>query len=292
MKDQSVEESIPVIKMCKSLNVSETGFYKWKRNRNRPKAWQLLLVQMHEILDEHPDNENYGIERMQLALKQKGIIKCSRSTVIRAMRKGNLLHKSRRSPNGLTKSDKKANRPDNVIKRDFTASKPNEKWLTDITEIPCSDGKLYVAPIFDCFGGEIISLAMDSHMRKELCINAVKEAYKLRNPGNGVIIHSDAGSQYTSEKYKNTLGGFKAIQSMSDVGKCYDNSRMESFFATLKKEKVYKINTKKLKREEVKTIVWRYVMTYYNRQRICTVNEGGFPPTVFREMITEKLTAA
>ena len=278
--------------MCKSLDVSETGYYKWKRTRNRPKAWQNLLVKIHEIIDEYPDNDNYGIERIMLALNQRGIKNNSRSTVIRAMRKGNLLHKNRRSPNGLTKADKKANRPENIIQRDFTASKPNEKWLTDITEIPCSDGKLYVAPIFDCFGGEIISLAMDNHMRKDLCICAVKEAYKTRNPGNGVIIHSDAGSQYTSDKYKEVLGRFRAIQSMSDVGKCYDNSRMESFFATLKKEKIYKFNTLKMKREEVKKIVWRYVMIYYNRQRITTVNEGGFPPTIYRNMTTDKLSVA
>ena len=89
-------------------------------------------------------------------------------------------------------------------------------------------------------------------MKKELCIQAIKDAYKSRKPGNGVIIHSDVGSQYTSDQYKKTLGGFHAIQSMSDVGKCYDNSRMESFFATLKKEKLYQINTMKMTREEVK----------------------------------------
>jgi len=278
--------------MCNALDVSETGYYKWKRTRNRPKAWQLLLVKIHEIIDEYPENDNYGIERVMLGLKQRGIKNNSRSTVIRAMRKGNLLHKSRRTPNGLTKADKKANRPENIIKRDFTATKPNEKWLTDITEIPCSDGKLYVAPIFDCYGGEIISLAMDSHMKKELCIDAVKEAYKVRNPGNGVIIHSDSGSQYTSDKYKETLGIFRAIQSMSDVGKCYDNSRMESFFATLKKEKIYKINTLKLKREEVKKIVWRYVMIYYNRQRINTMNKEGFPPSIYRNLATNKKAVA
>ncbi|MDC7125051.1 MAG: IS3 family transposase [Spirochaetales bacterium] len=145
---------------------------------------------------------------------------------------------SRRSPNGLTKADKKAQRPDNVLKRDFSATRPNEKWLTDITEVPCSDGKLYVAPVFDCFGGEIVSIAMENHMKKELCIQAIDDAYKSRTPGSGVLIHSDAGSQYTSDRFKKLLGSYRAIQSMSDVGKCYDNARMESFFATLKKEKL------------------------------------------------------
>lgn len=79
---------------------------------------------------------------------------------------------------------------------------------------------------------------------------------------------------------------------MSDVGKCYDNARMESFFATLKKEKLYQMNTRKMTMEEVKTVVWRYVMVYYNRLRISTVNEGGFPPTIYREKAVSKLEAA
>ena len=289
--NQQAEENVPVVKMCTALKVSETGYYKWKRNQNKPRAWQLLLVKIHEILDEHPDNKNYGINRVLIALQQKGN-NVSRSTVIRAMRKGNLLKKSRRSPNGLTKSDKKAQRPENVLKRNFTATKPNEKWLTDITEVPCSDGKLYVAPVLDCFGGEIVSLAMENHMKKELCIQAIDDAYESRAPGNGVLIHSDAGSQYTSDLFKKVLGDYHAVQSMSDVGKCYDNARMESFFATLKKEKLYKINTSNMTREEVKTVIWRYVMVYYNRKRISTVNEGGWPPAIYRDKSTAQDEAA
>lgn len=208
----------------------------------------------------------------------------SRSTVIRAMKKGNLIHESHRSPDGLTKKDKKAEQPENIVNRDFTAKEANVKWLTDITQTPCRDGKLYIAPVMDCFGGEIISLAMDDNMKKELCIKAAKEAYKLRKPKSGFLFHSDAGSQYTSLKYKIELGKMHAIQSMSDVGKCYDNSRMESFFATLKKEKLYQLDTMKMTMEEVKTEVWRFVQ-YYNRTRICTFNEGGYPPVIYREKV-------
>ena len=97
-----------------------------------------------------------------------------------------------------------------------------------------------------------------------------KRSFAVRNVKSSVIIHSDAGSQYTSEDYKMTLGQYRAIQSMSDVGKCYDNARMESFFATLKKEKLYRIKTKNMTTEQVKTEVFRYVMSYYNRNRITT----------------------
>ena len=119
-------------------------------------------------------------------------------------------------------------------------------------------------------------------MKKELCIKALKEAYELRKPGDGVIHHSDAGSQYTSTAYKIELARHHAIQSMSAVGKCYDNARMESFFATLKKEKLYRIDTTKLKKEEVKKIVRRFVI-YYNRCRITTMNPNGYPPAIYRQ---------
>ena len=244
-----------------------------------------MLAEIHKILAEHPDNDNYGVERMMIALAQRGITR-SYSTVKRAMKYGNLLHESRRSPDGLTKSDKNADRPDNVIEQDFSASKPNEKWLTDITQVQCSDGILYISPVLDCFRGEIVSLAMDMNMKKELCIKAIRDAHELRNPGDGVIIHSDAGSQYTSRKYKETLGEFHAIQSMSDVAKCYDNARMESWFATLKKEKIYKLDTAQMTAEEVKTEVWRYTFAYYNTVRVTTVTEGGYPPSVYKGKVT------
>lgn len=277
--------------MCRTLSVNEKGYYKWLRNGDKPRKWQDLLVEIHRILDEDSDNDNYGADRMLIALEHKGI-RTSLSSVRRALRNGNLMKPNHRSPDGLTKADKKAMRPQNLLKRDFTARKPNEKWLTDITQIPCKDGKLYIAPIFDCFGGEIISLAMDTNMRKELCISALEAAFELRKPKSGVIVHSDAGSQYTSEAYKLTLGKHHAVQSMSDVGKCYDNARMESFFATLKKEKLYRMNTTKMTVEEVKSVVFRYVMIYYNRKRISTVNPGGLPPSIYREKSAVTVTAA
>ena len=284
------EPSFSVREYCRVLPVSETGYYKWLKHRSRKSPSQKLLDEIYKILEEHEDNDNYGVERMQIALAQKGIKK-SYSTVKRAMKLGNLIHESKRSPDGLTKADKKALRPANVIDRDFIADKPNQKWLTDITEIHCADGKLYVAPVMDCFGGEIVACAMDTNMKKELCMKAAREAYKNRKPDPGLIFHSDSGSQYTSTSYKKLMGRLRFIQSMSDVGKCYDNSRMESFFATLKKEKIYKMDTTKMSVEEVKKIVWRYIFGYYNTVRISTVN-GGLPPQKYRLMKTTACQAA
>ena len=106
-----------------------------------------------------------------LALAQKGIT-ASYSTVYRIMKKHGLLKKAKRRPNGITREDALAQKSENLIRGEFTASAPNQKWLSDITEIPCSDGKLYLCAVLDCFNGEIVGLAMDDHMRKELFCHA------------------------------------------------------------------------------------------------------------------------
>ena len=120
---------------------------------------------------------------------------------------------------------------------------------------------------------------MDDNMRSELCVQALKNACRgVRT--EGAIVHSDRGSQFTSQTFRAALVRHKLTQSMSGTGRCYDNARMESFFATLKKEKLYLMDTTKLPREDVKSIVFRYIL-YYNLRRISSVN-GGLPPLVYR----------
>ncbi|QHW34993.1 transposase family protein [Paenibacillus rhizovicinus] len=105
---------------------------------------------------------------------------------------------------------------------DFSSSAPNAKWLSDITEVPCSDGKLYLSAVMDCFNGEIVGLAMDDNMRKELCIQAFESACKARN-ARGMIYHSDRGSQFTSQAFRASLAKRGAIQSMSGTGPHAEN---------------------------------------------------------------------
>ena len=277
--------------MCRVLKISESGYYRWLKNRNKPTARQLLSVKIKEILDEHPDNDNYGIDRMVTALEQRGI-QVSRRTVYRTMSEMGILHR-RRIPRGTTKATTEIQDRENLIKRDFTAEKPLQKLLSDITEIQCSDGKLYVSAVFDCYNGEILSVAMDDNMKKELCIRTVKELeQKYGKLLTGAIFHSDRGSQYTSEAFKASLAETGLVQSLSGTGHCFDNARMESFFATLKKEKIYRISTYKITREQVKTIIFRYIFIYYNRIRISSVNPGGLPPVAYREWAKTHATAA
>ncbi len=276
--------------MCKILNVSESGYYRWLRNRNKKTKRELLLVEIKKTLAEHPDNDNYGYDRIHKALDLKGI-NVSRNTVYRAMKDGCLIHKIRR-PHGITKATTEIQEKENIIKRDFTADAPLKKLLTDITEVQCADGKLYISPIMDCFNGEILSLEMRDNMKKELCIDTVKQLKERYSNLKNVILHSDRGSQYTSEAYQELLKGNGIIQSLSGTGHCYDNARMESFFATLKKEKLYRIPTYRMTRDEVKTIIFRYIFVYYNRERLYTGNPDCLPPAQYREKYKAQKFAA
>ena len=269
--------------MCRVLKISESGYYRWLKNRSKPTSRQLLSVKIKEILDEHPDNDNYGVRRMNTALEQRGI-HVSQRTVYRTMSEMGLIHRKRR-PHGITKATTEIQERENLIKRDFKAEKPLRKLLSDITEIQCYDGKLYLSAVFDCYNGEILSIAMDNNMKKELCIKTVKELELQygKKKLSGAIFHSDRGSQYTSEAFKKALKEAGLIQSLSGAGHCFDNARMESFFATLKKEKIYRISAYKLTRDQVKSIIFRYIFVYYNRIRISSVNPGGLSTVAYRE---------
>ena len=163
--------------MCRVLGVSESGYYRYIGNKDKPGKDKILSVAMKEILNENPLNDNYGAPRMQMALNQRGI-KVGKRRITRIMRENGWLHTPKRRPKGLTKADPKAMITENLIKQDFSANAPFEKLLTDITQIQCKDGKLYISPILDCYNGEILSLIMRSNMRKELCIDTVKALRK------------------------------------------------------------------------------------------------------------------
>jgi transposase InsO family protein len=228
-------------------------------------------------LNEDPENANYGVRRIYDALRLTKEYKGGFSAVYRTCKENGLMIKTKRKPNGITKADSDAQKSENLIKQDCTAEKPNEKWLTDITEIPCLDGKLYLAPVLDCYDGKIVGYHADDNMRTELCKDAFELACRKEN-ARGMILHSDRGSQYTSGMFRSALARYGAIQSMSGTGRCYDNARMESWFATLKKEILYRIDTKSMHRDEVKSVIFRYIC-YYNLRRIYSLN-GAFQSKV------------
>ena len=246
---------------------------------------------MQDILNESPFNENYGVPRMQMALEKQGL-KAGKRRIARIMQENGWIHERKRRPKGLTRATTEIQEKENLLKQDFHSDQPYQKLLTDISQIPCADGKLYISPVMDCFNGEILSLLMRDNMRKELCIDTVVAAAR-RFPIKGAILHSDRGSQYTSEAFRNELKRNQIQQSLSGVGHCYDNARMESFFATLKKELLYQLPTYKMKMADVKAIIFRYVFGYYNQIRIHTSNPEGLSPAEYRKLYeNRKLLAA
>lgn len=146
---------------------------------------------------------------------------------------------------------------------------------------PCTYHQSWIAST------ERYSLYMRSNMRKELCIDTFKAAAG-KIPLQGAFLHSDRRSQYTSEAFRQALSDVNVQQSLSGVNHCFDNARMESFFATLKKKLLYKIPTYKMKIEQVKAIIFRYVFTYYNRVRIYTSNPDGLSPTAYRRILDKE----
>ena len=266
------------------LAVSRQGYYKWLKNKDKPYKYAHLLALMKTILSEDEENENYGIVRMHEKLKLDYKIKESRSTIYRVMKENGLIHKKKRNPQGLTKADKAAQKSDNILGGDFKTNAPNEKWVGDITQLPTADGTLYISGIFDCYDNSIVGLTMDDNMRKELVITTLEQAMGLYNARN-VLFHSDRGSQYTSEAFREHLAKYGITQSMnSATGRCHDNAKCESMWARFKEEKIYgKIDTAKMPMEVVKGLVFRYFMSYWNNRRICSAN-GGLPPTVKRQL--------
>jgi len=274
---------------CRVLKVSRQGFYEYLKRRNKPWKYEQLAKLMYEILAEDIFNDSYGRHRMYDALKFKketenlDIKIPSKCTVYRIMKKLGIARKKKHKPNGITKADKMARKSDDLLKRDFRADAPFQKCVTDITEIPAKDGKLYVSAIFDCFDASVLGLCMRDNMKAGLCVQTVINVYESYPEIKGAIIHSDRGSQYTSEEYRAIMGKYGIIQSMnSDGGRCHDNARCESMWARMKEELLYdRYNTKLMSIDEIKTLIWRYFMSYWNNRRICSAN-GGIPPIAKR----------
>lgn len=281
---------------CRMLEVSRQGFYDYLVAKDQPWKYQEIADAMRDIRAEDVCNDTYGRTRMRFALMQRlpegKRIPCE-GTILKIMVKTGLGHSKKRKPNGITKAERNARKSDDLLHRDFNADKPCQKCVTDITEIKGSNGKLYVSAIYDCFDIAALGLAMDTHMKASLCVKTLENAClhypELRN----AIIHSDRGSQYTSKEYRETIRQYEIRQSMnSDGGRCHDNARCESIWARMKEELFYgRIRTEDYTVDELKQMVWRYFMSYWNNRRICTAN-GGLPPMVKRKYYYASIEAA
>lgn len=296
LKTKDGEEKGDISFYCRVLHVSRQGFYQYLANKERPWKYQSLADAMLEILSEDECNDTYGRIRMYQALnlKQPENVKIpSERTVYRIMEEIGICHQPGRKPNGITKADREARKSEDLLKRDFHAKEPLKKCVTDITEIKASDGKLYVSAVFDCFDSSVLGLAMDTTMKATLCVQTLENTAKAYPGICGAIIHSDRGSQYTSQLYRDVIRRYVIRQSMnSGSGRCHDNARCESMWARMKTELLYeRYDTEKMTIDELKTIIWRYFISYWNNRRICSAN-GGLPPMLKRQQYYDSLKEA
>ena len=264
---------------CKALHVSRQAFNKYLKTKDAPWKYQALADAILDICNEDECNDTYGRIRMYQALQFKqpeGVYIPGERTVYRVMEEMGLNHKPKRKPNGITK-----------------AEKPLEKCVTDMTEIKASDGKLYVSAIFDCYDLAVLGLAMDTNMKATLCEQTLDNAYRAYPMLRGAIIHSDRGTQYTSELYRKAISKYGILQSMNSAGgRCHDNARCESMWARFKEELLYgRYDTTSMTVAQLKTLVWRYFISYWNNRRICSAN-GGLPPMVKRQQYYDSLLEA
>ena len=270
---------------CAVLEVRREGYYDWKRRPSREDRDTPLVSALKAIRKDHPD---YGTQSMIDELSESQ--KVSYGKGYRICRDYGLLTKRR--PKSITKADPNASKAEDLVRRDFNANAPGIKVFTDITQMNCSDGKLYFCGVLDAFDGAEIGYSIAKHMRTELCTSALMEAKRRYGLSKDCIVHSDHGSQFTSNLYREVLANNGLRQSMGSTGCCRDNARAESFFATLKKELIYKLPLSRMKREEVRARIFAWIEGYYNKKRRNTANERNLPPLKKRkEYYESKLVA-
>lgn len=268
--------------MADILGVSLSGYYDWrKRPESKRETGRLELVRTIEEI--HRSSRGaYGSPRVFKQLKALGR-KASRSTVERLMREHGIRSKRKRRFRVVT-TDSKHSHPvaENHLARNFEPSKPNQKWSADITYIPTKEGWLYLAVILDLFSRRVVGWSMDETMPTELTLRALRMALDKCNPGDGLMHHSDRGSQYAAGDYRRLLEARRITCSMSRKGNCWDNATTESFFGSLKSEFVH--HEVFQTRAEAKTMIFEWIEAFYNRTRLHSTLGYRSPEQYEREM--------
>ncbi len=252
--------------MCKTLEVSRSGFYAWlgRDESDRAREDRRLTALIRGIFED--SRGIYGAPRVHQALRKRGV-NCGENRVARLMKLAGLRSKTRRKFRVKTTNSKHGHpiAPD-LLQQDFTASGPNLVWVSDITYIPTDEGWLYLASTMDLFSRIIAGWSMSSSLETTVVIDALQMAIDRRSPQAGLIHHSDRGVQYASDKYRKMLDAHGMECSMSRTGNCYDNAAKESFFHTLKTELVHHEHYRT--RAEARASVFEYIEAFYNRQRL------------------------
>ena len=254
----------PTRLMGRVLDVSTGGYYQWRRRPPcaRQGRSEALVAEIEAIHQEV--KARYGSPRIHAELVARGQ-SCCVNTVARLMRRAGVAAKTRRKVRCTTDSSHGRPVAENVMDRQFEPEAPNQAWTADITYIPTREGWLDLAAVEDLYSRRIVGWSMSERIDSRLVVDALEMAVAGRRPGEGIIAHSDRGSQYASEHYQGLLAGHGITCSMSRRANCWDNAPMESFFASLKKELVHDEDYQT--REEARGSIFESIEVFYNRVR-------------------------
>lgn len=281
------KQNFPVKIMARVLEVSRPAYYAWAKRP--PSTRQLgdrdLTRQIKEI---HAANRGvYGAPRIHAELRMALGIKVSRKRVERLMGEARISGLVKKKRGKTTISVPGVRVADDLVLREFKAEEPNRIWSADITYLRTWEGWVYLAAVQDLYSRKIVGWAMADHMRAELVTDALKMAVHRRRPEPGLIHHSDQGSQYVSLAFGQATRANGIARSMGKVGSAYDNSVAETFFATLKKELIYRRSWQT--RNEIRTEVFDYIEGFYNRKRRHSYL-GWLTPSEFEDRASPILT--
>lgn len=257
--------SFSIAAMCRLLGVTRQGYYAYA---HRPACARVsdeaeLCVAVREVFVQ--SGETYGSPRVLKELRNRGF-KTGKRRVERAMRGMGLTPPKPRRHRWTTKRNPAHPVAPNELNRDFTAKRPNERWVTDITYVWTEEGWAYVAVILDLFSRAVVGWALDTTLATSLPLTALHKAIIRRCPDAPLIFHSDQGCQYTSVQHREVLADHGITVSMSRRGQCWDNAVAESFFATFKNELVYR--RRWATRTDLRDAVFEYIEVFYNRRRL------------------------
>jgi putative transposase len=259
---------LSVAVMCHVLGVSDSGYYGWLGRKPSVRAQRTRKIR-DDVRDAFEQSGGvYGSRKIVEVLeKQDGLESACRNTVAQAMKQLGLRScVTKAFKPTTTQGDPTKTPAPNVLNQDFQADGPNRKWVTDITYLPTAAGWVYLAVVLDLFSRKIVGWAIDTSLATDLVAQALRQAIESRQPGPGLIHHSDRGSQYTSDRYQSILRGLKVTVSMSHKGCCYDNAVCERFFGSLKHECTNHRSYADL--PDTRRSVCQYIELFYNRNRL------------------------
>jgi len=267
----------PLRLLSSAMGVSRSGYYKWLKRKPSKREREDARLEVRIKAAHQRSRETYGAIRIKKELSEEGI-QVGRDRIRRLRKELGLVCKRKKKFKATTNSKHTMPVSPDHLGQEFAVFGPDTVWVSDITYVDTDEGWLYVAGVKDLFSREVVGYAMGSRMTEDLVSAALKKAVKARRPKDGLIMHSDRGSQYCSTRYRRILKQFGMIQSMSRKGNCYDNAPMESFWGTLKVELVHhrRYETRALAIREIT----EYIEIFYNRIRRHS-SLGNISPAAF-----------